>query len=73
MVLMVSSTSGLVCFSPCQSKLMVTKGRALAGGDKLGAGMDVHTTIHKIDNQGPSVQHRELCSRVYDKLWGKRI
>ena len=34
----------------------------------------VHTAIFKMDNQqGPTVQHRELCSMLYGSLNGKRV
>ena len=34
----------------------------------------MHTTIYKIDNQqGPTVQHRELYSILCNNLHGKRI
>ena len=53
---------------------MVTKGERW-GSDKLG-GWDgpVHSTVYKIDNQqGPTVEHRELYSIFYNNLNGKRI
>ena len=31
--------------------------------------LDVHTAVFKMDNQqGPKVQHRELCSILYNNL-----
>ena len=43
--------------------------------DRLGiCNWHVHTAIFKIDNQqGPTVQHREHCSILCNKLNGKRI
>ena len=48
---------------------MVTKGER-GWGDKLGGwDLHIHITIYEIDNQkGPSVQHRELYSIVYNNL-----
>ena len=47
---------------------MVTKGER-GWRDKLGVWDEhMHTTIYKIDNQqGPTVQHRELDSISYNK------
>ena len=47
----------------------------LAGRDKLGDwDWHIHTTIYKIDNQqGPTVEHRELYSIFCNNLNGKRI
>jgi len=37
-------------------------------------GINTHTTVYKIDNQeGPTVQHRELYSTICNNLYGKRI
>ena len=54
---------------------MVTKGETLGGGDKSGAWDEhTHTTIYKIDNQqGPTVQHRELYSIFWANLYEKII
>ena len=55
---------------------MVTKGETLRGRrDKSGAwGEHTHTTIHKTDNQqGPTVQHREIYPIFCDNLYEKRI
>ena len=49
-------------------------GGAMVGGrDRLGVwDGSVPTAIFKIDNQqGPTVQHRELCSILCNKLNGK--
>ena len=47
------------------------QGGKVSRRDKLG-GWDIHTTIYKINNQqGPTIQHRKLCS--IDHLNGKRI
>ena len=35
-------------------------------------GTNIHTTTYKIDNQqGPTVQHRELCLIFWDNLYEK--
>ena len=49
---------------------MVTKGERGVGRDKLGVwDYHRHTTIYKIDNQqGPTVEHRELYSMFCDGL-----
>ena len=40
----------------------------------MGLTHHVHTTIYKIGNQqGPTVQHKELCSILHKNLDGKRI
>ena len=54
---------------------MVTKGERWEGeGINWEFGIDVHTTIFKINNQqGPTVQHKERCSIFCNKLNGKRI
>ena len=43
---------------------MVTKGEMWGEGHKSGAwDSHTHTTVCKIDNQqGPAIEHRELCS-----------
>ena len=43
------------------------------GKDKLGVwDQQIHTTIYKIDNQeGPTVQHRDLYSIYCNNLYGK--
>ena len=53
-----------------KNKLMVTKGERGVGRDKLGVwDYHRHTTIYKIDNQqGPTVEHRELYSMFCDGL-----
>ena len=33
----------------------------------------IHIAVFKTDNQGPTVQHRELCSVFCNNLNGKRI
>ena len=45
------------------------------GRDKSGAwNAYTHTTIYKVDDQqGPTLQHRGLYLRFYDKLCEKRI
>ena len=50
-------------------------GGRVVGRDRLGVwDWHVHTAIFKIDNQqGPTVQHRELCSILSNNLNGKRI
>ena len=52
---------------------MVTKEEG--GRNKLGVrDQHVHSTKYKIDNQqGPTVQHRELYSILCDNLYEKRI
>ena len=36
-------------------------------------GMDIHTAVFKMDNQqGPTIQHRELCSMSCGSLDGRR-
>ena len=57
-----------------ENKLMVTGGGG-GQGDKLGDwNGHIHTTICKIDNQqGPTVEHRELYSILCNGLYGKRI
>ena len=54
-----------------QKQTMVTKGEMWVGKDKLGV-WDQQIYITKIDNQqGPTVQHRELYSIFYNNLHGK--
>ena len=37
-------------------------------------GMDIHTAVFKMDNQqGPTIQHRELCSMSCGSLDGRRV
>ena len=47
----------------------------VGGRDKLGVwDYHIHTTIYKIDNQqGPTVQHKELYSVLCNNLYGKRV
>ena len=49
--------------------------RLVGGRDKSGAWDEhIHTTVYKIDNQqGPTVEHRELYSIFCNNLNGKRI
>ena len=49
--------------------------RLTKGKEKLGVwDWHIHTTIFKTDNQqGPTIQHRELCSLFCNNLNGKRI
>ena len=50
---------------------MVARGK---DGDEIVRGWDghVYTAIVKIDNQqGPTVQYRELCSMLYGSLVGR--
>ena len=56
-----------------EDELMLLGGNG--GGERLGVwDWHVHTAIFKIDNQqGPAVQHRELCSILCNNLNGKRI
>ena len=58
-----------------ENKLTVTKGESdMEWGDKSGA-WDEHThTIYKVDKrQGPTVEHRGLCSVLYGDLWGRTL
>ena len=54
---------------------MVAKGGMYWGRDKLETGDEhIHTTICKIDNQqGPTVQNREIYSIVCNNLYRERI
>ena len=57
-----------------QNRLMVAKGEGL-GGRMEGLGVwdePIQTIIYKMDEQGPTAWHRELCSVSYDKLWPKQ-
>ena len=58
-----------------KKKLMVTKGERCGGREKLEVwDSHTHTTIYKIGNQqGPTVEHRELYSIYCNDLFGKRI
>ena len=58
-----------------ENELTVTRGEGLGGRGRLGVwDRHVHTAIYKIDNQqGPTVEHRELCSVLCNNLNGKRI
>ena len=51
------------------------QGRNMGGSDKLGDwDWHTHTTIYKLDNQqGPTVEHRELYSIFCNNLYGKSI
>ena len=54
---------------------MVTRGEGLGGGIDWTFGIGMYTLLYlKIDNQqGPTVQHREICSIFCNNLNGKRI
>ena len=58
-----------------ENKLMVTRGRGGGGRDRLGVwGGHVHTILFKMVNeQGPTVEHRELCSMFCDSLDGRGV
>ena len=60
-----------------ENELMVTRGWVGGGGwrDRVWVwDWHAHNAIFKIDNQqGPTVQHRELCSIFCNNLNGKRI
>ena len=57
-----------------ENKHMVTKGETERRGINQELGINIHTTIYKIDKQqGPTVKHRELYSVFCDNLYGKRI
>ena len=49
--------------------------KGMVEGDRLGVGdQHIYSAMFKIDNQqGPPVQHRELCSVFCNNLNGKRI
>ena len=56
-----------------ENKFMVTKGKSLGGGRNKLRGCDehIHTIMYTIDNQqGPTVQHRELYSVFYNNQYG---
>ena len=57
------------------SKPTVTTEKHCAGGKiNYEFGINTHTTVYKIDNQqGPTVQHRELYSITCNNLYGKRV
>ena len=45
------------------------RGQQGAGGDKVGVWDEhIHTTVNKIDKQGPTVQHREQYTTSYNNL-----
>ena len=57
-----------------ETNVWLPKGKGSRGGINQEVGINIYTTIYKIDNQqGPTVQHRELCSILYNNLYGKRI
>ena len=55
--------------------LWLSEGKVAGERDSLGLwGGHVHTAIFKVDNQqGPTVQHRELCSTLYGSLVGRGV
>ena len=54
---------------------MVTRGGRMGGRDNQGVwDRHVHTAIFKMDNQqGPTVEHRELCSMLCGSLDGRGV
>ena len=57
-----------------RKQLMVAKGKDGRKGKLEAWDQQIHTAIHKTDNQhGPTVWHRELCSISYNNLQWKRI
>ena len=50
-------------------------GRGIKGGDSQGVwDQHIHTAVFKMNNQlGPTVQHTELCSKLYGSLDGRGV
>ena len=61
--------------SEAQRKNLQLLGGRMGGKNSQGFGdQHVHTSIFKMDNQqGPTVQHRELCSQLYSNLDEKGV
>ena len=56
-----------------ENELLVARGKE-GGKDNQGVwDGHIHTAIFKMDNQGPTVQHRELCSMLCGSLDGRGV
>ena len=57
-----------------KKQTLVAKGGKWQGGINWEFETDTYTTIFKIENQqGPTLQHKELCSVFCNNLNGERI
>ena len=57
-----------------ENKFMVTEGKSRGGGINEEVGINICILLHMVDNQqGSTVQHKELYSIFCNNLYGKRI